>query len=351
MRKTKTLLGTLLLATAVLSTACGPAPAAPTADPAKVKLTPDDKPYVGFVLDTLREERWYKDKALFEKAIQDQGGRVKTLAANGLDDVQLKQAELLIHEGVDVLVVVPHDAEKSAAIVEKAHAVGIKVVSYDRLIKNADVDYYVSFDNEKVGVMQAQEIVKRQPTGSYAYIGGAKTDNNAILFRQGAMSVLQPLIDKGDIRLVYDQYTEGWDPATAQKNMASALQQNGNKIDAVVAANDGTAGGVINSLQAAGVSGVPVSGQDAELAGVQRVAKGTQAMTIYKPITAIAKQAADMALQVAQGTAIQTTSQVNNGKIDVPSILLEPTAVTADNIRDTVIKDDYLKEADIYGTK
>ncbi|ANF95692.1 sugar ABC transporter substrate-binding protein [Paenibacillus bovis] len=351
MKNTKILLGIMLLATTVLATACGPAPAATTADATKVKLTPDDKPYVGFVLDTLKEERWYKDKALFEKAIQDQGGHVKTLAANGLDDVQVKQAELLIQEGVDVLVVVPHDAEKSAAIVEKAHAAGVKVLSYDRLIKNADVDYYVSFDNEKVGVMQAQEIVKRQPTGNYAYIGGAETDNNAVLFRQGAMSVLKPLIDKGNIRLVYDKYTEGWDPATAEKNMASALQQNGNKINAVVAANDGTAGGVINALQAAGVSGVPVSGQDAELAGVQRVAKGTQAMTIYKPITAIAKQAADMALQIAKGTAIQTTSKVNNGKIDVPAILLEPTAVTKDNIRDTVVKDDYLKEADIYGAK
>ncbi|TRY23641.1 substrate-binding domain-containing protein, partial [Geobacillus sp. LEMMJ02] len=145
------------------------------------------------------------------------------LAANGDDAAQLSQAEQLISEGVDVLVVVPHNAEASAAIVEKAHKEGIPVISYDRLIKNAEVDYYVSFDNVRVGEMQAQAIVEKAPKGNYVYIGGADTDNNAHLFRQGAMNVLKPLEEKGDIKIVYDQFSKDWKPEEALKNMENAL--------------------------------------------------------------------------------------------------------------------------------
>lgn len=316
-----------------------------------LKLISDDKKvYIGFVLDTLKDDRWYKDKALFEDEVEKLGGEVKTLAANGMDDVQLKQAELLIEEGVDVLVIVPHDAELSSAIVEKAHTAGVKVISYDRLIKNAEVDYYISFDNEKVGGLQASEILKKVSKGNIVYIGGAESDNNAVLFRQGAMNLLQPLIDKGDVDLVYDQYTKDWDPEIAEKNMIKALGENGNKINAVIAANDGTAGGVIEALSSKGLAGrVPVSGQDAELEGIKRVINGTQTMTVYKPITLLATQAADMAVKVARGEYIAADKKVENGKIDVPSVLLEPIAVTKDNVRETVIKDGYLTEKEVYG--
>ncbi|WP_052712132.1 substrate-binding domain-containing protein [Domibacillus indicus] len=314
------------------------------------KLTADGQLYVGFVLDTLKDERWYKDKELFEEAVESKGARVKTLAANGNDDVQLKQAELLIEEGADVLVVVPHDAAFSAAIVEMAHKAGVKVISYDRLITDAPVDYYISFDNVKVGELQASEIVKRKPSGAYAYIGGAESDNNAVLFRQGAMKVLQPLIDKGSIKLVYDQYTDGWEPKKAEANLKTALSQNGNKLDAVVAANDGTAGGVVNALTAAGLAGkTPVSGQDAELEGVRRVVAGTQAMTVYKPIPLLASQAAEMAVKVAADEKVSAEQAVNNGQGDIPAVLLEPVAVTKDTIQSTVIKDGYLTEQQIYG--
>ncbi|WP_338779795.1 substrate-binding domain-containing protein [Metabacillus sp. FJAT-52054] len=316
----------------------------------RIKLVSDDgKPYIGFVLDTLKEERWYKDKALFEEKVVQMGGQVKTLAANGLDDIQIKQAELLIQEGADVLVVVPHNAEISGKIVEMAHKAGVKVISYDRLIKNSKVDYYISFDNEKVGELQASEVVKKVSKGNFAYIGGAESDNNAVLFREGAMKVIQPLIDKGDIKIVYDQYTDEWKPETAQENMQSALQQNSNQIDAVIAANDGTAGGVINALSSAGLSGnIPVSGQDAELMGVKRIVEGTQTMTVYKPITLLAEKVAEVAVKAAKGEKVATDRTVNNGEIDVPSILLDPIAVTKNNIKDTVIKDGYLTEEELY---
>ncbi|EMT46536.1 D-xylose ABC transporter substrate-binding protein [Anoxybacillus flavithermus] len=309
----------------------------------------DDKIVIGFSMDTLKEERWQRDKELFEAKVKELGAEVKTLAANGDDAAQLSQAEQLISEGVDVLVVVPHNAEASAAIVEKAHKEGIPVISYDRLIKNAEVDYYVSFDNVRVGEMQAQAIVEKAPKGNYVYIGGADTDNNAHLFRQGAMNVLKPLEEKGDIKIVYDQFSKDWKPEEALKNMENALTANKNNIQAVVAANDGTAGGVIQALAAQGLAGkVPVSGQDAELAALQRIVEGMQTMTVYKPIKAIATKAAEMAVALAKGEKIETNQTVSNGKIDVPSVLLDPIAVTKENVLDTVIKDGYHKLEDVF---
>ncbi|MDE5053157.1 substrate-binding domain-containing protein [Niallia taxi] len=313
----------------------------------KMKLAQDDsKVYVGFSLDTLQEDRWYKDKEAFEKKVLELGGEVKTLAANGVDSVQIKQAELLIAEGVDVLVVVPHNAEVSAEIVDKAHKANVKVVSYDRLIKNADVDYYISYDNKKVGQLQAQEILKKQKKGNFAYIGGAETDNNAVLFREGAMEVLQPYIDKGDIKLVFDKYTDEWQPEIAETNMKQALKENNNNIQAVIAANDGTAGGVINALQAIGKT-IPVSGQDAEITGLKRILAGNQTMTVYKPIQVIAEDAAAIAMKAGKNEKIDTTATVNNGKIDVPSILLDPVTVTKSNIDETVIKDKFITEDEL----
>ncbi|WP_034331913.1 substrate-binding domain-containing protein [Bacillus sp. J37] len=344
----KAVIGLLLSIVALIGTACSTTET--SSKQASVKLIQDESvPYIGFLLDTLEEERWYKDKQLFEDHVKSLGGQVKTLAANGSDAVQLVQAQLLIEEGVDVLVVVPHNAEEGAKIVELAHKHKVKVISYDRLITKSDLDYYISFDNKKVGVLQATEIVKHTPKGNFVYIGGAETDHNAVLFREGALSVLQPLIDKGDITLLADQYTEEWNPKNAENNMKAILTKVNNKVDAVVAANDGTAGGAINALSDVGLAGkVSVSGQDAELNGVKRLVAGTQTMTVYKPIPVIATQAAEMAYQVAKDKTITTDTTINNQKTDVPAILLEPMPVTKETIKSTIVKDGYLTEEEIY---
>jgi D-xylose transport system substrate-binding protein len=309
----------------------------------------DDEIVIGFSMDTLEEERWQRDRDFFVEKAESLGAKVNVQAANGDDAKQIAQAENLISQGVDLLVVVPHNAEVAASIVDMAHAEGIKVISYDRLIKNSDVDLYVSFDNERVGEMQATAITKLVPKGNYALIEGADTDNNAHLFKKGQMNILQPFIDKGDIKVVYDQWTEEWDPANALANMENALTANKNEINAVVAANDGTAGGVIQALAAQGLAGkVPVSGQDAELAAVQRVVEGTQTMTVYKPIKLIAETIADLAVKMANGEEVQADDKVNNGKIDVPSILLDPIPVTKENIEDTIIADGFHSKEDVY---
>ncbi|MEF2965491.1 D-xylose ABC transporter substrate-binding protein [Paenibacillus sp. M1] len=308
----------------------------------------DGKIVIGMSLDTLKEERWQKDRDIFKAKVEELGGEVKVLAANGDDATQLSQAEQLISQGVDVLVVVAHNAEATAPIVEKAHKEGIKVIAYDRMINNAEVDYYISFDNVRVGELQAQAVVDQAPNGNIVYIGGADTDNNAHMFKEGAMNVLKPLEEKGDIKIVYDQFSKDWKPEEALKNMENALTANGNDIQGVVAANDGTAGGSIQALNAQGMAGkIPVSGQDADLAAVQRIAEGTQLMTVYKPIKLIAHTAAEMAMAAAKGEEVKADKTVNNGKIDVPSVLLDPIPVNKDNLN-VLIEDGFHKLEDIY---
>lgn len=304
---------------------------------------------IGFAMDTLKEERWQHDRDMFVEACRRLGATVSVQAANGDDAVQLQQAENLLTQGVDVLVVVPHNGEIAAAIVEAAQRQGVPVISYDRLIRNSDVDLYVSFDNVKVGELQARYLLEHAPKGNYVLIGGAPTDNNAKLLREGQLKVLQPAIDRGEIRVVADQWAREWQASEALKHVENALTQAQNDIVAVVASNDGTAGGVIQALAEQQLAGkVLVSGQDADLAGIQRVVEGTQAMTVYKPIKLLAEQAAQAAVALARKEMVKTGATVNNGKKDVPALLLEPIVVDKQNIVDTVIKDRYHKLDDVY---
>ncbi|OPH47133.1 D-xylose ABC transporter substrate-binding protein [Paenibacillus ferrarius] len=307
------------------------------------------KVVIGLSIDTLLEERWQKDRDLFKAAVEKLGAQIEVQAANGDDAKQLSQAENLISQGVDVLVVVPHNAEISSAIVEKAHKAGIKVISYDRLIVNSDVDLYVSFDNEKAGELQAKAITSKVPRGNYVLIEGADTDNNAHMFKAGQMNILKPFVENGDITIVFDQSTKEWKPANALANMELALAANHNNIQAVVAANDATAGGVIQALVAQHLAGqIPVSGQDAELAAAQRIVEGTQTMTVYKPIKKLAETAAELAVRMAKGENVHADKKVNNKKNDVPSILLEPIAVDKFNMDATIIADGFHKKEDVY---
>lgn len=326
---------------------------APTAPSEPVKNEENNKEgdtiKIGFSMDTLEEERWQRDRDLFKSAVESLGAEVEIVAANEDEAVQILQAETLISQGVDLLVLVPNNAEATAAIVNKAHLAGIKVISYDRLVKNAEIDLYISFDNEKVGEMQAEAITKVVPKGKYVYIGGAATDNNAHLLKKGVFNILQPLIARGDITVVYDQWTTNWTPTNAYANMAAALKANNNQIDAVIAANDATAGGVIKALAAQGLAGkIPVTGQDADLAAVQRMVVGTQTMTVYKPLKLLAEEAAKLAVTMAKGESVETNRKVNNGKIVVPSVLLSPISVDAYNIEETIIQDGFHTKEDIY---
>ncbi|WP_413735651.1 D-xylose ABC transporter substrate-binding protein [Sodalis sp. RH21] len=303
---------------------------------------------IGMAVDDLRLERWQKDRDIFVDKAKSLGADVFVQSSNGNEETQMSQIENMINRGVDVLVIIPYNGQVLSNVIAEAKREGIKVLAYDRMINNADVDFYISFDNEKVGQLQAQSLVKLVPQGNYFLMGGSPVDNNAKMFRAGQMTVLKPLIDSGKIKVVGDQWADGWLPENALKIMENALTANNNKIDAVVASNDATAGGAIQALAAQGLAGkVSISGQDADLAAIKRIVQGTQTMTVYKPIKQLATSAAEIAVQLGKGEKPQSNALLNNGLKDVPSYLLTPISVDKSNIDSTVIADGFHKKSDL----
>ncbi|HXI14463.1 MAG TPA: substrate-binding domain-containing protein [Thermoanaerobaculia bacterium] len=305
---------------------------------------------IGFSMDTLKEERWQRDKQLVEQRAREVGAVLDVQVANGDDAVQTKQTDNMLTKGVDVLIVVPHNGEIAASIVEAAHRKGVPVIAYDRMIRSADVDLYVSHQVERMGEMQAEYALKHVPRGNYVLIGGSPTDNNAVIMRKGQMNILQPAIARGDVKVISQQFAREWKAEEALRITEDALTKTGNKIDAIVASNDGTAGGAISALEAARLDGkVLVTGQDAQKDAIQRIVSGKQTMTIYKQIRPLAFSAVDSAMKLARKEPLDTRDKINNGMKDVPAILHEPTVVDKSNVDATVIKDGYHKREDIYG--
>jgi D-xylose transport system substrate-binding protein len=304
-------------------------------------------PKIGFSIDDLRVERWARDRDFFSAQAELLGAKVYVQSADASEQRQIAQIENLISRGVDVLVIVPYNATVLNNAIREAKKANIKVLSYDRLILNADIDAYISFDNAKVGEMQAEGVVQVKPKGNYYLLGGAPTDNNAKILREGQMKVLQPLIDKGDIKIVGKQWVKDWSPSEAMSIIENALTANNNKIDAIVASNDGTAGGAIQALTSQKLGGkVPVSGQDADLAAVKRVIAGTQAMTVYKPLKLIAQEAAKLAVQLVRNEKPAYNSSYENGVKKVNTLLLKPVALTKANVN-VLVDDGFYTKAQI----
>lgn len=311
----------------------------------------NDRVLVGFSLGTSREERWIKDADFFVERANELGANVAVKYSGEDSALQISQAENLIIQGVKALVVVPNDAVAAARIVEMAHTAGIPVIAYDRMITNSDVDLYITFDGRRLGELQAQEIVKRAPKGDFAYIGGSPTDNNAFLLKEGSMKVLDPLIKKGTVDIVVDTFSVNWQPEEAYKALKAYLAS-GKTVDAVIAANDGTAGGSIRALREYGLEGkVPVSGQDADVAACQRIIAGTQAMTIYKPLKTLAYTSAEAAVNMTLGKKAVVNGSINNGRKDVPSYFIDPIVVTKDNMDAVIIDSGFHSRESIYGKK
>lgn len=307
---------------------------------------------IGLSLDTLKEARWQADRDMFVKRAGELGARVLVLAANNDDTVQIGDVEKLITNRVDVLVIVPHDGKAMAKGVRMAHDAGIPVIAYDRIIRDSDLDLYVSFDNERVGELQARYLLDHLPTpgkGRIVRIYGAKTDNNASQFKRGQDRVLEPYIARGDIVVVHEDWAEDWKPENAKRIVNAAITAAGPNIDAVLASNDGTAGGAIQALSEEGLAGkVLVTGQDAEIVALQRVAAGTQTMTIYKPLQTLARGAAELAVRLASRHVVVAKQSVDNGYGPIPAVLYDVVTVTRDNIVDTVVRDGQASYDDVY---
>jgi D-xylose transport system substrate-binding protein len=310
-----------------------------------------EKPVIGLSLDTLKEERWQRDRDTFIAEAKKLGATVIVQSANSDDTRQVRDVESLISRKVDVLVIVPHNGAAMSRAVKSANDAKIPVIAYDRLILNANIDYYLTFDNVKVGEAQAGFAAARLPkdrTAKIVRIYGAPTDNNAKLFKQGQDNILMPLIKAGKIEVVHEDWALDWKPENAKKIMNAAITKAGRGVDAVVVSNDGTAGGAIQALLEEGLAGkVLVTGQDADLAACQRILRGTQSMTVYKPLKNLAGLAARVAVEVAKGQKPATTATLDNGTKQVPSILEKVVSVDKENLMSTVVADGFHKASDL----
>ena len=291
---------------------------------------------IGVSWSNFQEERWKTDEAAMKAAIEAAGDSYISADAQSSASKQLTDVESLISQGANALIILAQDSSAIGPAVEKALAEGIPVVGYDRLIENADV-FYLTFDNKEVGRMQAREVFKVQPEGNYAFIKGSAADPNADFLFSGQMEVLKEAIDAGKIKNVGEAYTDGWLPANAQKNMEQILTTNNNEVDAVVASNDGTAGGVVAALQAQGLAGsVPVSGQDGDHAALNRIALGTQTVSVWKDARELGKAGAEIASALADGTAMDAIPNAvkftTPGGNETNSVFLTPVPITKDNL-------------------
>src|SRR3954465_13405867 len=309
--------------------------------------------------DSKSSVRWETvDRPFLKPAFAPAGVDPTIQNAEGDKSTQQQQAEQAITNGAKVILLVNLDSGSGAAIAANAKSRGVKVIDYDRLTLNGDSDYYVSFDNQKVGQLQGQGLVGCLGSGGgsgtpqIAELNGSPTDNNATLFKKGYDSVLQPKFDDGSFKKVADQSVPDWDNQKALTIFEQMLQKSNNKIDGVLAANDGLGNAAISALKQRKLEQIPVTGQDATLQGIQNILNGDQCMTVYKAIKKETDAAAALAISLLKGQKPSgVTASVNNGNKDVPAILEQPVAVTKNNIKDYIGEADFPKKEDICAGK
>jgi D-xylose transport system substrate-binding protein len=301
---------------------------------------------IGFSVGDFSSDRWSQEPQIFQDAATALGAEVLFEYAYGDTAQQVQQVRKLIASGIQVLIIFPASTENWAPLVEEAHQAGIMVIAYDRMLKNANVDYYFSFFNEDVGRQQAQYAVNLRPKGNYLLLGGPTSDFNSILFMQGQQEVLKPYVEKGDIKIVLEKHLSTWNAIDAYNEMQAFLEGNKVRIDAVLAANDELAGGSIMALEMVqDTLDMVITGQDASAGGCQNIINGTQSMTIYKSIRNLAKEAAQTAVRLAKGEKItNAVNMVSNGTKDIPAVLLKTVVVDRSNLKETVIADGFIKE-------
>jgi D-xylose transport system substrate-binding protein len=306
--------------------------------------------------DSKSSVRWETyDRPLLKKAFEDAGAQVTIENAEADKSTQQQQAEQAITNGAKVLLLVNLDSGSGAAIEANAQGQGVKVIDYDRLTLNGQSDYYVSFDNEKVGKLQGQGLVDCLGTTNgqqIAELNGSPTDNNATLFKKGYDSVLNPLYKDGKLKKAADQSVPDWDNQKGLQIFEQMLQKTSNKIDGVLAANDGLGNSAISAIKARKLKQIPVTGQDATLQGIQNILQGDQCMSVYKATKKEADAASKLAIALLKGeTPTEATDKVNNGQKDIPSVLLDPVPVTKDNVKDYIGEIDFPKKEEICAGK
>ena len=303
---------------------------------------------IGVSWSNFQEERWKTDEAAIKQALAKEGAIYISTDAQSSSSKQLSDVESLIAQGANALIILAQDAQAIGPAVQAAADEGIPVIGYDRLIEDSRA-FYLTFDNIEVGRMQARAVLAAAPKGNYVMIKGSPTDPNADFLRGGQQEIIQAAIDAGDITIVAEAYTDGWLPANAQRNMEQILTAQDNKVDAVIASNDGTAGGVVAALTAQGMDGIPVSGQDGDYAALNRVALGTQTVSVWKDARELGKAAGRIAMSLAKDYKMNAIRGAkfwtSPGGTRMSAMFLEPMPVTKDNLSVVVDAQWITKEA------
>ncbi len=309
----------------------------------------DEGIVIGFSMATLLEDRWIRDRDIFLAKAKQEGVEVIVKNANKDSDLQYEQVLDMLKQGIDVLVLAPNDSKKEVRCVEAAKQQGVPVISYDRLVEGANVDVYVSFDHNQVGVLMGEALLARVPKGGYVIINGSPNDYNSTMIREGLASVLDPHIERSEISLVAETWVDGWVRETAYSFAQETLKKQGKEIDAIVCGNDSLAWGVIDALSEVQRTGeVSVVGMDADLVACRRIVQGQQLMTVYKPIRALVEATLEVAGKLVRKEPVEAERTINNGAYDVPFIAIGVQAVTKDNMEQTVIAGGFHLREEIY---
>jgi D-xylose transport system substrate-binding protein len=322
-----------------------------------ISCGPPAKPKIGLSFSDFATERWPRERDNMTKILKDAGYDVLVQEANHDAKLQNDQIKNMVTQGAKVIIAIAEDGDSLATAVNEVAKKGVKVISYDRLIKSPNIAAYISFDNTDVGRNQAKGIIAVKAKGNFVLMGGSPTDNNAHLVRSGQMEVLQPLIDKGDIKIVADQWVENWDPANAKKIMENILTATKGKFDAVVASNDGTALGALEAMKVKGMAGkTPISGQDATEAGCNSIARGELAVTVFKDDRLLTPMACEMAIDLAKKQPIPGLTNFKLADLtldksktgEVPCKFLQVVQVTKENVKQVVVDSGYQSYEGVY---
>lgn len=308
---------------------------------------------IGFLIPASVGYRWPIDQAYVEKAAKEKNIEVITRSAENDENLQLKQAKELLDMGVDVLIVVAANSNTAAGIVREAHGYNVPVIAYDRLIKNSDLDYLVTFEGSEIGRLMVEYAISAKPHGNYILLFGDAGDVNALFIKEAQEKTLNPSIENGNIKIIYKSFVEDWSKENAYHIMKNILAFNNENIDAVITSYDGMAMGARKALDEAGYdNNIVLTGQDAEIESVKAIKDGRMSLTVYKSISTLANATVDLSIKLAKSQKVtDIKGSINNGRTDVPVLYLKPVAVTKNNIREVLIADKFYSEEQVYGTK
>jgi D-xylose transport system substrate-binding protein len=306
---------------------------------------------IGYLFPNMVSGRYQKEKIYFSEKIKELGGEALITSADYNDQTQIRQAKELIDQGAKVLVVNPLNLNTAAAIIRFAHESNVPVIAYDRLIRNCDLDYFITFDNEKVGKLMADYVIKSRPQGKYILLGGDKADQNAVWVKKGQQDALKSYLNSGGIKIVYDIYVEDWSGDNARNEIKRYLDLSGDIPDVILSSYDGMSTGVIDLLREYGIQPgqILITGQDAELPACRNMVQDYQTMTIYKSVRNLAFKAAEISIKLTKNEKVtEVNTTIFNGEKEVPTIFLDPVLVDKNNLKTTIVADGFHTESEIY---